>query len=276
MTHVALSNAPPDWTTRAYASTQPWTLTSGNGTKTVYVKWRDAAGNWSAVKTDTIILDATAPTVTAPRRGLSTGPIVGGRVPVRVPWSGSDAGSGIARYELQGSTNGGAWTTLSSSITTPSASLRLATETTYRHRVRAVDKAGNTSAWATGPTFRVSRFGEANAKVTYSGSWSTQTSSSYWFGGAKRATATGARATLTMSGRTVAWVATTGPTRGKAEVWVDGARAATVDLYAATTAYQQVVWTKAWTTNASHSVQIRVLGTSGRPAVDVDGFVVLD
>ena len=35
----------------------------GAGAKTVYAQFRDAAGNWSAAVTDTIVLDTTAPTI---------------------------------------------------------------------------------------------------------------------------------------------------------------------------------------------------------------------
>jgi probable HAF family extracellular repeat protein len=41
----------------AYSTTKLWTLTSGKGTKTVYVQYRDRAGNESAVATDTISYD---------------------------------------------------------------------------------------------------------------------------------------------------------------------------------------------------------------------------
>jgi len=51
-------------TPEAYATTKTWTLTSGDGTKTVYVKFKDPAGNWSTPVTDTIVLDTTAPTGT--------------------------------------------------------------------------------------------------------------------------------------------------------------------------------------------------------------------
>jgi hypothetical protein len=37
-----------------YSNTRTWTLTSGKGTKTVYVQYRDGAGNLSAMVTDTI------------------------------------------------------------------------------------------------------------------------------------------------------------------------------------------------------------------------------
>jgi hypothetical protein len=48
----------------AYATTKTWTLASGDGTKTVYVKFKDAAGNWSAPASDSIVLDTTPPAIT--------------------------------------------------------------------------------------------------------------------------------------------------------------------------------------------------------------------
>src|SRR6185437_14262342 len=49
----------------AYAPTKAWTLTTGSGTKTVYVQFSEPIGNWSASFTDTITLDTTAPTISA-------------------------------------------------------------------------------------------------------------------------------------------------------------------------------------------------------------------
>ena len=58
-------------TPEAYVITKAWTLTSGDGTKTVWVKFKDAAGNWSAAVSDTIVLDTTPPqlTLTSPANG---------------------------------------------------------------------------------------------------------------------------------------------------------------------------------------------------------------
>jgi len=54
-----------------YAASKTWTLASGEGTKTVYAKFADAAGNWSVAASDTISLDTTPPTIaiTAPADG---------------------------------------------------------------------------------------------------------------------------------------------------------------------------------------------------------------
>ena len=62
--------------------------------------------------------------------------------------------------------------------------------------------------------------------------------------------------------------------RGKANVYVNGVLKATVDLYAAATKKQALVWAVNYSTSATRTVTIKVLGTSGRPRVDVDGFIV--
>ncbi len=49
-----------------YATTKNWTLTSGNGLKTVYAKFRDTVGNVSAAVSDTITLDTTVAVVPPP------------------------------------------------------------------------------------------------------------------------------------------------------------------------------------------------------------------
>ena len=274
LSQVALSNDGVNWTTRPYAASQVWTLPATNGTRTVFAKWKDAAGNWSAVKTDTIVLDTVGPTVTAPRRGFTPGTAISsGKISLWVPWSGTDATSGIARYELAQSTDGGAWTTISTTLTSPAASRMLETERTYAFRARAVDNAGNTGAWATGATFRISRYSEYNQAISYSGPWSTVSNPAYWGGGVKTSSTAGATASITFTGRSIAWVARTGPDRGQADIYVNGTKVATVDLYAVSPGAQRVAWVGSWTTANSRKVTIRVAGTTGRPRIDLDALV---
>jgi len=45
------------------ATSKTWTLTTGEGLKTVYVQYKDNAGNWSASVSDTIIMDTIPSTV---------------------------------------------------------------------------------------------------------------------------------------------------------------------------------------------------------------------
>jgi len=71
---MQFSNDNVTWSApEAYATSKAWTLTTGDGIKTVYARFIDNAGNVSIAYNDTIILDTTAPTVsiTAPAAGLT-------------------------------------------------------------------------------------------------------------------------------------------------------------------------------------------------------------
>lgn len=274
VTEIALSDDGVAWTVRAYAPAQPWQLPAGDGTHIVYAKWKDGAGNWSAVASLTVVLDTIAPAATAPIKKMIAGStVVGGRATVRLSWTGGDATSGVARYEVAQEMDGGAWTTISSAIATRTLDRGLAPGHAYRFRVRPVDRAGNVGAWVTGPRFDLTRYQESSGRITYSGSWRTATSSGFWGGAARRSSTAGAKASITFSGRSAAWVGTVGPDRGKAAVYVNGNRVATIDLYAATMATRRVVWAANWSTSASRKITIRVLGTAGRPRVDLDAII---
>ncbi|MEI7645115.1 MAG: kelch repeat-containing protein [Chloroflexales bacterium] len=124
-----------------YATSHSWSLLSGDAAKTIYVCYQDAAGNLSAVVTARVTLDTTPPTssVTALPPRSSTA--------ITLTWSGSDALSGVASYDLQVQAGNGAWTDVLTNT--------LATSTTYSaeagvlvaFRVRARDAVGNVEAW---------------------------------------------------------------------------------------------------------------------------------
>ncbi len=124
-----------------YATSRSWSLLSGDAAKTIYVCYQDAAGNLSAVVTARVTLDTTPPTssVTALPPRSSTA--------ITLTWSGSDALSGVASYDLQVQAGNGAWTDVLTNT--------LATSTTYSaeagvlvaFRVRARDAVGNVEAW---------------------------------------------------------------------------------------------------------------------------------
>jgi hypothetical protein len=62
---MQFSNDSTNWSTpEAYATTKSWFLPSEDGTKAVYAKFKDVAGNWSTIVSDTIILDTIAPEIT--------------------------------------------------------------------------------------------------------------------------------------------------------------------------------------------------------------------
>ena len=112
------------------------------------------------------------PTAQPPLTSLVSGVTMGRTtLKVRVSWPpATDPSSAIAGYEVQRSTNGGAWTsTVSTPVGAPWPTYTLDFDTVYRFRVRAVDAAGHWSPWvqAVG-TSRIHPFDDRSPSVTRS------------------------------------------------------------------------------------------------------------
>ena len=220
--------------------------------------------------------DATDPIATAPTWKLwPNAALDAGKIPVRLSWSGSDSGSGVERYQLARSTDGGGWVTDPVEPTGTGVDRLLSSGHRYRFRVRAIDHAGNVGAWATGSTFTVTAYSEASTTLRYGGTWSTTSSTSYRGGKAKTTTTAGKSVSHAATSRSFAWLAPKGPTMGKAKVYVNGTAVATVDLWSFTAQPQRLVWTKTWTTSARRTVKIVALATPGSPRTTLDGVITL-
>jgi hypothetical protein len=237
----------------------------------------DGAGNaTTASETLAFVVDRTLPTTTAVTAALRVGGRLSGRsIPLTITWTGSDqGGSGVVRYELALSTNRGTtWRTVSTSLTSASASLSAAPSGSVRFRVRAIDQAGNVGAWATGRSLNPSLVQQSPALVRYFRTWSPAWSTRFSGGSARYAKTAGASATYTFTGRSVALVSTMAPTRGKVKVYVNGVYVTTVDLQSSTTTYRVLAWQKTWSTSATRTLKLLVAGTARRPRVDLDAFV---
>ncbi len=218
---------------------------------------------------------ATLPVASAPAQYFIVSSWLGTiSVPVRLRWSGR-ADGGVASYRLQQSTNGRAYQTITlPSPTSTTLTRQLNPDSNYRFRVQVRDRAGNLSAWAYGPVFTVASQQENNGAVAYGGTWTREATSGAYRGYARYASASGATATFRFTGRNVAWIAPKGTKGGKAEVYVDGTYAATVNLYSTTELPRRVVFARSWGSTASHTLRVRVVGVYGRH-VGVDAFVAL-
>jgi hypothetical protein len=99
---MQFSNDNSTWSTpEAYATTKSWSLSSGDGTKTVYVKFSDNEGNWSGSFNDTIVLDTVAPATTASPAGGTYTSVLS----VTLTCSdGTGSGCGNIYYTIDGST----------------------------------------------------------------------------------------------------------------------------------------------------------------------------
>ena len=164
----------------------------------------------SATVTVKVPKDTFKPVTTAPVQTIGSQSIGTSTVALKLTWTGTDKGSGIAKYQLWQSVNGHSYKKIKTT-TGRSATVTTSIGKTYRFRVRAIDKKGNVGAFASGPSFRVYRYQETSASIVYTGSWPTVNSSKYSGGHADRTSTAGASAAFTASGRTFAWIATRAP-----------------------------------------------------------------
>lgn len=228
----------------------------------------------------TVTVDNTAPKATTPKPTLRTGIALetastSQRVMMRLTWTGSDVGSGVASYDVQRSYDGAAYETIKSATTANSLDWTMYLGPSYKFRVRARDKAGNVGPWTTAYSWTGALRQNSYSSIVYAGSWATSSNAQHSGGSVKSSSSAGASATLAFSGRAIGLVTTVGPTRGAVQVWVDGVLSATIDTYADTEAYRQVVYSKGWSSYGSHTIKLVVVGTAGRPAFSLDAFEVI-
>lgn len=148
VSQMCISNTASCSSWESYATSKVWTLPSGDGTKTVYIWFKDTVGNANTSPySDSIVLDTTAPTDGTLSASAGNGQVL-------LSWNGSDTTSGINSYKLVYSTSstpsscsGG--TQIYSGSGTSYTHSSLTNGTTYYYRVCATDNAGNVSIGAT-------------------------------------------------------------------------------------------------------------------------------
>ncbi len=239
---------------------------SSTGYYTIRVTIRDASGHTtSRAKTVRVVPDTIKPRTAAPVARPRVGGTLSGSMPITLSLSGSDQGTGIARYKVARSRDGGAWALISSNAAAPSFATSVVAGHTYRFRTRAIDNAGNRGSWAYGPSFRVSTRQETAATVTPS--WHVGVDAAASGGHVARSSSPTAKATFVFVGRSVAIVGPLGPEMGHARIYVDGVYKKAVDLALASAVSRRLIFAWTWRTTGSHRIQIRPVG---------DGIVALD
>jgi hypothetical protein len=222
--------------------------------------------------------DTAKPHTTPPVAVIRSGAALSGRaIPVRVTWTGADdpGGTGVARYELARSVNGGPWTRLSASLRAPRSNLTVAPSGTVRFRVRAIDVAGNTGSWTYGRVISPRLVQQSDGWVGVSGHWRIAGDPRYSGGSAIKGASAGMSTVYTFRATSVGLVTRTGPTRGKARILVSGEYRATLDLRRSSSVFRYVAFSQAWSSVHTRTLRVVVQGTSGRPTVEVDAFAVL-
>jgi hypothetical protein len=135
----------------------PFTLSTGDGTKTVYAWYKDAPGNVSSPASDTIILDQTAPAAVT---DLTFSNVAYTSLDLKWTAPGDDGTSGQAiSYEVRTSTSSitlSSWNTATpvTGLPTPKPAggketftvSGLTAKTTYYFALRTLDEVGNISS----------------------------------------------------------------------------------------------------------------------------------
>ena len=274
ITGMRFSSDGSTWTGwQGYSTSVPYTLSSTNGLQTVYVEYENAAGTVSPAEQSSIYYDTVNPTATAPTVQLAAQAMSGGKAYLKVSWTGSDSGSGIQKYLLSESVNGGAYTQVYAKAT-PSATLPVLPGRTYQFRVQAVDWAGNKSAQVAGAVKKLTLVQETGAGITYSSGWVATPVTQASGGSVKRSKVSGNTVTFKYTGSSVAIVTDYGLNHGAVSVVIDGGSASSVNTYNTAAKYQQVPFVRS-NTNGAHTLVITNKGTGTKIDFDLDAFLVL-
>ncbi len=267
-----------------------WTIVVSScsaGTLGLFLKARtvvDAVSNWgpaTQVNAPTVVIDRTAPTTGVPKLTLRSGPSLasntaGTGILTSLAWAGADEGGAhVASYDVARSVDGGRFTLIASGLAARSLTVAIPSGHSYRFEVRARDRAGNVGAWLAGATIRPALVQESNVGIAYRGTWRLGESSHYSELGALFATTPGATAKLSFVGRGIAFVTTRGPDRGAVRVYVDGELIGTADTHAPGSIFRSVVFSRTWAVSGFHTLKLVVVGTPGRPRVDLDALEIL-
>jgi hypothetical protein len=234
------------------------------GTHTVVISATDPAGN-AARASVTFRVDTAGPAASpaAAPRTLTTSAW-------RMSWSGKDAGSGIASYDVAWRYSGGTWKSPTAWLATTAKSvvLPVAAAKTYCWHVRARDAAGNVGPWS---AERCARTPYDDRALSVSSGWVRKAGSGYLFGTLTSTTVSGARATsaASLSGARVDLVVTRCPTCGSVDVYIGSRKIGRISTAGPAAARVLV------SLRAASKLSGRLVLVARSGPVSIDGYAVL-
>ena len=201
------------------------------------------------------------------------GSVVGTGISSTLSWQPATGTSAGSSYVVLRRRESGPWSTISTQ-TGRSIRQSLAFGTAYRYATRTRTAGGSLGPIAYGQYIESALFQEGTSLAKYSGRWTTTASSTASGGKLRTSTQANAYVEFHRAATAMAVVGRRGPTSGKAKVYVDDVLVSTIDLYHATSQSRVVLFTRAWSTVATHRIRVVVVGTAGRPRIDIDGFAI--
>ncbi|MCZ3386780.1 MAG: hypothetical protein LH630_07395 [Actinomycetia bacterium] len=238
------------------------------GEHVVEVVALDAIGNrQSAAHSLDVVVDKVSPTFTSfTLLLLRRGQVTDDGYPMRYTWTGTDVGTGLSQVRI-GPTPDCCYSTGPGRT---SFDFTVEPESSVAWRLWLYDGVGRTTYTVRDGYVSPVPWGDTRR----SDGWRRTADGAAMDDSQWRSTHQGDRLKATVEGRSVAWVASTGPTRGRADVIVNGRVVDTVSLYSAKRHVQEVVWATKLPLGTASSVVIVNRSGSVRPTVTVDALLL--
>jgi len=151
-TQMQLSNDGTTWNPKvAFNTSASWTLLTGDGTKTVYVRLFDSSGRYGTASNDTIVLDTTPPD--APTNFvIASSSTSGSNKTLTFTWSAPSGVTDLGGYRVWGRliTSTGAFSLVCDTSSTTCSHTHKKTDT-YEYYVQAYDLATNVGPQSAAP-----------------------------------------------------------------------------------------------------------------------------
>jgi hypothetical protein len=152
--------------------------------------------------------------------------------------------------------------------------------TKYTYDLVAVDTSDNVSGYSTAASLTMpisaqpaGTYQNDAAAVTLNGPW-TVTSSTMDSGGSFASLSQAGYAEISFKTSGIRWISRLNNYSGIADVYVDGVKKASVDLYSPTTKYQQIAYEVTGLPETNHT--LRIVRTGNRSASSTGGTVIVD
>ena len=127
-------------------------------------------------------------------------------------------------------------------------------------------------------TLNVGTYQEDNSALVYTGTWKSRTSNDYDNNALKLGTATNSAVEFTFNGTSFEWYGTKANNRGIATVYIDGKEVKSVDAYASSTAFKQLLYKSDTLSSGTHTAKIVASGSknplSSNIQIDLDKIVI--
>lgn len=262
-----------------YDGTQLFATATGLATGTaydLYVYALDASGNVSPVSAAHGARPAAPPVVNPV--GLVSSIATGVKFPVS--WNGATAKFQVLYGESERVAADTWYPPAANRVWYMSTPLKTSTFTgaqghTYYFQASGVDEFGNMTP-PSGIRSANVPFNDTYYGLAYSAGWTTPSSATRWMGTLRSHTAAGASMTFTVETSAFTVVGDRCAACGQVRVYVDGVLKATVDTRAANTQVRRVLYAGPALAGGirSHTIRLVVVGTPGRPKVNLDGIAV--